>query len=180
MAFTMATVMMGSFSAFAAETTTDVEAKAPITKEAFIEKRTAQIEKAVEAGKITQEEADEMLAHIEEMAEEGNFGHLGRGKGIPNGGFNGEKKEPLTKEAFIEKRTEQIEKALEAGEITQEEADEMLAHMEEMAESGDFGFFGRQGERPEGMGQGEGNGQGPIKGAHRMRMQAGEQAVTAE
>ena len=73
------------------------------------ERAKERIEQAVEAGKLTQEEADEMLAKLEA----GDF--------------------PL-REFDPEKIAERIEQAVEAGKLTREEADEMLAKLE----AGDF------------------------------------------
>lgn len=72
-AMTMATMMVGGFTVFAAEAETAVVSN--ITKEDFLSRRTQQINEALEAGEITQEQADLLLERSKERAEEGTFGY---------------------------------------------------------------------------------------------------------
>ncbi len=80
------------------------------------------LQEAVEAGKITQERADEILAAVE-SGERPQF-----------------QREPLTAEQFAER----LQAAVESGKITQERADEILAAFEagELSEGRPFGRRG--------------------------------------
>ncbi len=64
----MAMVLTGSIGVFAEDVITNMD------EETFLELRMAQIDEALEEGKITEEEAAQLRAHVEEVAEEGTFG----------------------------------------------------------------------------------------------------------
>jgi len=96
-----------------------------------IEKIAAELTEKLQAGEITQEEYDEVIAKIE-------VGDFIRG-GKDGRGMKGEKPENVEmteeeKAAKIEELKTDLAAKLEAGEITQEEYDEKLAKIE----SGDF------------------------------------------
>jgi len=88
-----------------------------------IEKIKAEILAAVESGEITQEEADAKLAGLEERKERGQMPH----------GKRHHHKKPFM---GIQDIRAKISAAVESGEITQEEADEKLAGLEERKEKG--------------------------------------------
>ena len=96
----------------------------------------ARLQEAVDAGKITQERADAILAAVES----GERPQLQR--------------EPLTAEQFAER----LQAAVESGKITQERADEILAAFEAgelpAGPRGRGGFGGPRGGGPGGFGGG--------------------------
>ena len=89
-----------------------------------IEEIKAKIAAAVESGEITQAEADEKLAGLEERKEKGWRPHVKKGQ---------HHKKPFMD---IEEIKAKISAAVESGELTQDEADEKLAGLEERKEKG--------------------------------------------
>ncbi|MBN2793899.1 MAG: hypothetical protein JXR88_00735 [Clostridia bacterium] len=67
----LAMVAMGTVVAYADETDSNM------TSDVFLELRLEQIDEALAAGTITQEQAELLIAHITERAEEGIFGYRG-------------------------------------------------------------------------------------------------------
>ena len=112
-----------------------------------IEKIAAELTEKLQAGEITQEEYDEVIAKIEV----GDFMRGGKdGKGMKGGKPEKVEMNEEEKAAKIEELKADLAEKLEAGEITQEEYDEVIAEIE----AGDFirgGKDGRgmKGEKPE-------------------------------
>ncbi len=98
-----------------------------------IEEIKAKISAAVENGEITQEEADAKLAGLEERIEKGQMLHGKRGQ---------HHKKPFMD---IETIKAKISAAVGSGEITQEEAEEKLAGLEERIEKGQMPY-GKRGQ----------------------------------
>ena len=175
-----------------------------------------QIQRAVEDGRLTQEEADERIAELEarilEELESGELGGPGGpgGPGRPRGGHGDVVAEALgmtvdelrealadgqtvaelveaqgvalqdVADALVADHTEQIQRAVEDGRLTQEEADERIAELEarilEELESGELGGPGGPGGMrggPGGPGEmGGGPRGGGFHGPHAPEMQA--------
>ncbi len=192
--------------------------------QAFLDARREALAEAVEKGDLTQEQADAILAHMEECLEEHpehlmegcgpGMGWEGHGPGMGWGGRGpgmgwgnaetsmldvaaealdmtpgqlwdelraGKSLEDIAAEkglepkdlaqAFLDARREALAEAVEKGDLTQEQADAILAHMEECLEEhpehlmGGYGpGMGRGGHGP-GMGW-EGRGPGWNQGMH--------------
>jgi uncharacterized protein (DUF433 family) len=173
--------------------------------DALVAAEAEHLQKAVEDGRLTQEEADEKLAHMEENVlerlESGEPGDHGRPGG--RGGQRGPRGQHLdviaevlgmttdevresvsggqtiaelaeaqgvplqdVADALVAAKAEQLQQAVEDGRLTQEEADERLAHMEENVlerlESGERGPGGPRGTGgPGGPGRKESGKRGP-------------------
>ena len=99
----------------------DNKGKGPRNK-IHVEEIKEKINKAVKAGEITQEEADSKLKNLEGKHYMDRLGPDNKGKGLRN-------------KMDVEKIKEKINKAVKAGEITQEEADAKLQSLEKRKES---------------------------------------------
>jgi hypothetical protein len=134
--------------------------------DALVAAETERLQQAVEDGRLTQEEADEKLAHMEEnILERLESGERGLGGPGGHGGRRGEHLDVVAEalgmtadevreavsggqtiaelaeaqgvplqdvaDALMAAETERLQQAVEDGRLTQEEADEKLAHMEE-------------------------------------------------
>ena len=99
----------------------DNKGKGPRSK-IHVEEIKEKINKAVKAGEITQEEADAKLKNLEGKPYMNGLGPDNKGKGLRN-------------KMDLEEIKEKINKAVKAGEITQEEADAKLQSLEKRKES---------------------------------------------
>lgn len=96
-------------------------------KDNIYEDAKEKLDAAVEDGRLTQEEADEKLAYLEEKLESGEFD---RGHG-PKKELTEEEKEDI-----LEKAKEKLDNDVDEGKMTREEADERLADIEKRLEDG--------------------------------------------
>ena len=114
------------------------QAKQEIQDESKEEVR-AKLQASVENGELTQEQADERLEGFKGDSKKGmksDKNNNGFGKSDKDGDIRsqirGRKPNPLAKPEFdIEKIQEELKKAVDDGEITQEQADERLKRLEE-------------------------------------------------
>ena len=166
--------------------------------DALVAAETERLQQAVEDGRLTQEEADEKLARMEEnILERLESGERGPGGPGGHGGQRGEHLDVVAEtlgmtadevreavsggqtiaelaeaqgvalqdvaDALVAAKAEHLQQAVEDGRLTQEEADEKLAHMEENIlehlESGERGPGGPGG--PGGRGGKRGGERGP-------------------
>ena len=141
----------------------------------LVKEQTAKLAEAVETGKLTQEQADEMSANLAERVEQQvnnpqPVGHFGMGRGF--GGFTSEELLSLLNldaealqeqlkagktlaevaeaqgvdkqdviDLLVVEQTAKLAEAVEAGKLTQEQADERLAQLEEFVANRVEGTF---------------------------------------
>jgi hypothetical protein len=136
-----------------------------------IDKATEKLQQAVDNGRLTQEEADQKLAEIQEKIESGEgFERPDRGDRLE--GFAetlgmtveelqtaldaGQTPQEIAEaqgidlqQLAVDRITEKLQQAVENGRLTQEEADQKLAEIQEKIESGEGTFF-KSGDRSHG------------------------------